>query len=88
MGIKTSRLTVPASILYFKIDGYHSNFAIKRSKLIEYDTLINHLQVGDTILLTHDYIPHIGLGMNDQIVDRQKGNMIFNANIEMRAKEQ
>jgi hypothetical protein len=39
MGIKTSRLTVPASILCFKIDGYHSNFAIKRSLVTEYDTL-------------------------------------------------
>lgn len=77
MGIKTSRLTVPPSILCFKLDGYHNTFAIKRSSITEYDTLLNNIQVGDTVLLTHDYIPQLGNGMNDQVVHLQKGQMVI-----------
>ena len=77
MGIKTSRLTVPASILCFKIDAHATTFAIKRSNVTEYDTFTNHLQVGDSILVTHDYIPHLGHLMNDQIIHLQKGSIVF-----------
>ncbi len=77
MGIKTSRLTVPPSIYCFKLDGYHNTFAIKSSNITDYDTLLNNIQVGDTILLTHDVIPNLGQGMNDQIIHLQKGKMIF-----------
>ena len=77
MGIKTSRLTVPLSILFFKLDGSYNSFAIKRTTVAEYDTFLNNIQVGDTILLTHDYIPNISHAMNDQIIHMQKGSMVF-----------
>jgi len=38
---------------------------------------LNNIQVGDTVLLTHDYIPQLGNGMNDQVVHLQKGQMVF-----------
>ena len=79
MGIRTSRLTIPASVFFFKLDEIPTTFSIKRSSISEYDTFTNHLQVGDTVLLTHDFIPNSGQNhaLNDQIIHLQKGSTIF-----------